>query len=100
MLLCFMVGCSLENKSDDNIGLVQLLYANVLRNAKRLGYGGASSTNSHVVTNIVTQRWFDFFTFDEALVADFEYQGRRPFATVKPGTLITCMCKFVEGPPS
>ncbi|XP_077558028.1 uncharacterized protein LOC144173508 [Haemaphysalis longicornis] len=100
MLLCYMIGCSLDNNRDDNIALVQLLYANVLHNAHRLGYGGVCTTHSQVVTNIVTQRWFDFTIFDDALAADFEYQGRRPFASVQPGTLITSVCKFLERPTS
>lgn len=100
MLLWFMVGSSPENKRDDNIALVQLLLAHTLYDAKRLGYAGVCSINSHVVTNMVTQQWFAFDVFDEAHVADFEHRGRRPFASIRQGTLITSVYKFLERPSS
>lgn len=100
MLLWFMVGSAPQNKRDDNIALVQLLLACTLQDAKRLGYAGVCSINSHVVTNMVTQQWFDFDVFDETHVADFEHRGRRPFASVRQGTLITSVYKFLEGPLS
>lgn len=100
MLLWFMVGSSPENKRDDNIPLVQLLLAHALHDAKRLGYAGVCSINSHVVTNMVTQQWFAFDIFDEAHVADFEHRGRHPFASIRQGTLITSVYKFLDRPPS
>lgn len=100
MLLWFMVGSAPENKRDDNIGLVQLLLANTLYDAKRLGYAGVCSINSHVVTNMVTQRWFGFDVFDETHVADFDFRGCRPFASIRQGTLITSVYKFLKQPSS
>ncbi|XP_077518640.1 uncharacterized protein LOC144128798 [Amblyomma americanum] len=94
-LLLFMVGTGTDDRCD-NIGLVVLMIANLLRDAKALRYDGAASVNSHVVTNVITQRWFHFDVFEEAQVADFEYHGRRPFATVRPGTLITSVCRFLD----
>lgn len=95
LLLWFMVGTATDHHAD-NIALVMLLLANTLRDAKALQYHGVCSINSHLVTNVITQRWFQFDVFDEAPVADFEYCGRRPFANIRAGTLITSVCRFLD----
>ncbi|KAL1428827.1 hypothetical protein MTO96_002546 [Rhipicephalus appendiculatus] len=95
LLLWFMVGTGTDLHAD-NIALVLLLMANTLRDAKTLGYHGVCSINSHLITNVITQQWFQFDVFDEALVADFEYCGRRPFTNIRAGTHITSVCRFFE----
>lgn len=98
MLSCCMLGTALENEHSYNTALVQLMLANTLLDAKRLGYAGVVSIISHVVPNMVLQQWFDFNVFDEAPVVDFEYRGHRPFASIQPGTLITSVFKLLESP--
>lgn len=100
MLSWLMLGTAMENEHSDNTALTQLILANMLIDAKRLGYAGVVSINSHLVPNMVSQQWFDFNVFDEAQVADFEYRGRRPFASIQPGTLITSVFKLLESPSS
>lgn len=95
LLLWFMVGTSTDRHAD-NIALVLLLMANTLHDAKSLGYHGVCSINSHLVTNVVTQQWFQFNVFDEAPAADFQYCGRRPFAHIHAGTNITSVCRFLD----
>ncbi|KAH6935344.1 hypothetical protein HPB50_005226 [Hyalomma asiaticum] len=95
LLLWFMVGTGTDQHAD-NIALVLLLLANTLRDAKALNYHGVCSINSHLVTNVITQQWFQFDVFDEAPVADFEYCGRRPFANIRTGTQITSVCRFLD----
>ncbi|KAH7970018.1 hypothetical protein HPB52_023907 [Rhipicephalus sanguineus] len=95
LLLWFMVGTGTDLHAD-NIALVLLLMANTLRDAKSLGYHGVCSINSHLITNVITQQWFQFDVFDEGPVADFEYCGRRPFANIRAGTHITSVCRFFD----
>ncbi|XP_054929581.1 mycosubtilin synthase subunit C-like isoform X1 [Dermacentor andersoni] len=95
LLLWFMVGTGTDHHAD-NVALVLLLMANTLRDAKALRYHGVCSINSHLVTNVITQCWFQFDVFDEAPVAGFEYCGRQPFANIRTGTLITSVCKFLD----
>ncbi|XP_037569009.1 uncharacterized protein LOC119449810 [Dermacentor silvarum] len=95
LLLWFMVGSGTDHHAD-NIALVLLLMANTLRDAKALRYHGVCSINSHLVTNVITQRWFQFDVFDEAPVAGFEYCGRQPFANIRAGTVITSVCRFLD----
>ncbi|XP_077557854.1 uncharacterized protein LOC144173232 [Haemaphysalis longicornis] len=98
MLFSCMMGTTFKNEQSDNAALVQLMMANMLLDAKKLGYAGVVSIISHTVPKTVSQQWFDFNVFDEAQVADFNYRGRRPFASIQPGTLITSVFKLLESP--
>ncbi|XP_029840265.3 uncharacterized protein LOC8037947 [Ixodes scapularis] len=96
MLLCFMVGTSMETSPADNAALVQVLVANMLHDARDRGFAGICSLNSHVVTDVITQRWLDFHVFDVTSPAEFEYRGRRPFANIVEGTTISVVYRFLR----